>query len=165
MGILIILLLPFFSSKSKTLLSAVSSDSKPIAFSNWAAWNSAANHKPLSSNCLREWYELMIDNLWPRSCSGTTPPLSFCFVTLNTLLGLQAKLFLRSIWKPKIIKWRKMFFVLSQLWDREKKSEFPRGIRIPRSDALLLSHRDWMVAKKGRIWAWHFVQYCRYLSL
>ena len=41
-----------------------------------------------------------------------------------------------------------MFFVLSQLWDREKKSEFPRGIRIPRSDALLLSHRDWWLPKR-----------------
>ena len=50
-----------------------------------------------------------------------------------------------------IKKEKKMFFVLSRAWEKEKNSEYPRGVEpqtfgFPRSDAIPLSHKDSMVS-------------------
>ena len=51
-----------------------------------------------------------------------------------------------------IKKEKKMFFVLSRAWEKEKNSESPRGVEpqtfgFPRSDAIPLSHKDSMVSE------------------
>lgn len=51
-----------------------------------------------------------------------------------------------------IKKEKKMFFVLSRAWEKEKNSESPRGVEpqtfgFPSSDAIPLSHKDSMVSE------------------
>ena len=51
-----------------------------------------------------------------------------------------------------IKKEKKMFFVLSRAWEKEKNSESPRGVEpqtfgFPRSDAIPLSHKDSLVSE------------------
>ena len=51
-----------------------------------------------------------------------------------------------------IKKEKKMFFVLSRAWEKEKNSESPRGVEpqtfgFPRSEAIPLSHKDSMVSE------------------
>ena len=47
--------------------------------------------------------------------------------------------------------WRKMFFVLSRAWHKDKILNPMRNqnsdLRIPHSDALLLNHRDFIVSE------------------
>ena len=57
-----------------------------------------------------------------------------------------------------IKKEKKMFFVLSRAWEKEKNSESPRGVEpqtfgFPRSDAIPLSHKDSMVSEAHYKWS------------